>query len=53
MIVSARNSSTPKCAKFTLSRGISDTRNVVAFRSRSSSKNWKISFRGLSNGARA
>src|SRR2546426_10643413 len=53
MIVSERNSSTPKWAKAVASRGISETRNVVAFRSRSSSKNWKISFRGLSNGARA
>src|SRR5712664_799156 len=53
MIVSARNSSTPKWAKAVASRPISDTRNVVALRSRSSSKNWKISFRGLSKGARA
>src|SRR3989442_10466244 len=53
IIVSERNSSTPKWAKAVASRGISETRKVVAFRSRSSSKNWKLSFRGLSKGARA
>ena len=53
MIVSARNSSTPYFAIRVLSRGVSETRNVVASSSRSSSKNWKISFRGFSNGVRA
>ena len=42
-----------RTANRALSRAVSATRNVVASSSRISSKNWKISFLGFSNGASA